>query len=362
MSDGHGVERLVGRRFAARALAALGLAAGVTVALLVAWKASQVLLVLFLGVLFGIFLDAVAHLVARVVPAKPRSVLRVLLVLALTLSVAAGVWLGPELADLFVRFFRVLPRAVDSLRESLGRTPWARTFAEQLPDFGQIVAAADPTRIAGLFSSALGGLAGLFIVVFVGIYTALDPPRYAANALRALPEVHRERGGEVLAAVHRALQQWLLGRFVDMLVLATVIALGLWWIGVPFALPLGLLAGALEFVPYVGPMLSVVPAALVALQTDDPHAVLWVLGLYAVAQVAQSYVVTPLIEQRAVDVPPALGLATQAVLGLLAGGIGVVVATPLLVVIIVLVQSLWIEGGMHEQVRVIGERSDEDGA
>src|SRR5690606_25719481 len=114
----------------------------------------------------------------------------------------------------------------------------------------------------------------------------------------------RARGAEVLSALHHALQQWLLGRFADMLVLASLTTVGLLLLGVPFAVPLGLTAGALAFVPYVGPILSVIPAVLVATQADTPNAALWVLGLYAVVQFVESYLITPLIEQRAVDVPP----------------------------------------------------------
>lgn len=353
---------LVGKAFAARVLAALGLAAGVTVAVLVAWRAHQVLFVSFLGVLFAIFLDGVAELLARVVPLRKRALLRGLLVLALGALVLVGVLWGPDLARGFVDLARSLPRALDGVRQGLEQTSWGRTLARSMPDAGALLSTVEPSRVAGLFSSAAGGLAGLFIVLFVGVYVALDPHRYVDHAVRVLPPARRARGAEVLSALHHALQQWLLGRFADMLVLASLTTVGLLLLGVPFAVPLGLTAGALAFVPYVGPILSVIPAVLVATQADTPNAALWVLGLYAVVQFVESYLITPLIEQRAVDVPPALGLATQAVLGLLAGAIGVIVATPVLVVIIVLVQSLWIEGGLGEEVRVIGEpsRGDEE--
>lgn len=357
--DGRTAGPVVGKAFALRVLTTLALAAGVGVLVVAAWIAHQVLLVIFLGVLFAILLDGVAQLIARVVPMKPRHVLRLLLLLVVAGTVLFGVLFGPDLANQFVQFFRALPQALDAIRDSLGNTSWGRAAARSMPDAEQFVSSMGPSRIAGLFSSLAGGMTALFIVLFVGVYAALDPPRYVDNAVRVLPPAHRERGREVLDTLRRALTHWLLGRLADMLVLATLTTLGLLLVGIPFAIPLGITAGLLCFVPYVGPLLSVFPAVLVASQADVPNGVLLVIALYSVAQFVESYFITPLIEQRAVDVPPALGLAIQAVFGMWAGVVGVIVATPVLVVIIVLIQSLWIEGKLGETVRVIGEPSRE---
>lgn len=127
-----------------------------------------------------------------------------------------------------------------------------------------------------------------------------------------------------------------------MLLIGVLTTGGLALLGVPAALALGVLAGVLTLVPNLGPTLSVVPAALLAL-TVSPTTVLWVLGLYAAAQALESYVVSPLVQRRAAAVPPALLLTAQLALGVPFGAFGLLLATPLVAVAIVATRMLYIE-------------------
>jgi predicted PurR-regulated permease PerM len=138
-----------------------------------------------------------------------------------------------------------------------------------------------------------------------------------------------------------------------MVLIGGLTALGLALIGVPLAITLGLVAGALNFVPYVGPLLSFVPAALIAL-LQGPHVVVWVLVLYVLVQVVESYLVTPLVQQRAVHLPPALIITAQVVLGLVFGGVGLLVATPLTAAAVIVVQLVYVEDALHEDAHVRG--------
>jgi len=122
---------------------------------------------------------------------------------------------------------------------------------------------------------------------------------------------------------------------------------GLWIIGVPLPWLMGLLAAALTFIPNIGPTLAVIPPALLAL-LDSPRKALIVLGYYLVVQFLESYIITPLIQRRAVHVPPALLLTTQVLLGVLTGVLGIAVAAPLLVVTIVAVRMLYVEGVIED--------------
>lgn len=133
-----------------------------------------------------------------------------------------------------------------------------------------------------------------------------------------------------------------------MAVIGVLTGFALWMIGVPLALMLGLLAGVLNFVPYIGPLLSFVPAALLALM-QAPPLVVWVLALYVAIQALESYLVTPLVAQRSVSLPPALTITAQVLLGVVFGWLGLLLATPLTAVVLVLVQMLYLEDVLGEE-------------
>jgi len=118
-------------------------------------------------------------------------------------------------------------------------------------------------------------------------------------------------------------------------------SVGLAIIDVPAPIVLGVIAGVLTFVPNIGPLLSVIPAAILAF-TKGPTTLLWVLALYAVAQALESYVVTPLVQRRAAEVPPALLLTAQTLMGLPFGALGLLLATPIAAVVITLTRELYI--------------------
>jgi predicted PurR-regulated permease PerM len=137
---------------------------------------------------------------------------------------------------------------------------------------------------------------------------------------------------------------WLIGQLIPMAVLGAGTMLGLWLLGVPLAFALGLLTGSMLFLPYVGSVIAYLPTALVAL-TLGPGKLISVTVLYLAVHIAEGYVVTPLVQRRAVKLPPALTLSAQLLLWEFAGLLGVIAATPLAAVSLVLVQRLY----LHEQ-------------
>ncbi|MGQ0547871.1 MAG: AI-2E family transporter [Betaproteobacteria bacterium] len=146
------------------------------------------------------------------------------------------------------------------------------------------------------------------------------------------------------------LQRWLVGQVVLMAIVGTLTWIGLQLLGVPFALPLALFAGFAEFVPYIGPIVAAVPAVLVAF-AEGPELALWTAGLYIAIQSVESYLLTPLVQHRAVYLPPALLLFSQVILGVTAGPLGVIVATPLAAAGLVAVQKLYVEDVLGDTSR-----------
>ncbi len=152
----------------------------------------------------------------------------------------------------------------------------------------------------------------------------------------------------MLESIGEVLQRWLVGQAVLMLSIAILTFVGLTLLGVPLALPLALLAGVLNFIPYVGPILSSVPAILVGF-SESPQMAAYAALLFVGVQSVEGYILEPLIQHRAVYLPPALILLAQLLLGLLAGPIGVIVATPFAAAFVVAVRMLYVEDALGDR-------------
>lgn len=191
-------------------------------------------------------------------------------------------------------------------------------------------------------------LAGILVVLFLGVYLAASPEPYRRGVLRLVPRQRQERAGEVLDAVGQALWRWMIGQAVSMLTIAVLVTVTLLLIGIPLAVPLGIIAGLFEFIPIVGPWAAGVPAVLIAL-TQSGEAALWVAMAYFLIQQVESYVIHPIAERWAVSLPPALTVASTVGFGLLFGVLGVLFATPIAVALMVVVRMLYVRDTLGEQ-------------
>jgi len=212
-------------------------------------------------------------------------------------------------------------------------------------------ASEDSQGVVGkIFAAVLGGISGLAISVLVGLYMAADPTLYRRGFLRLVPIRFREHTGDILDELHETLRAWLVGTFAVMIIVGVLITTGLWLLGVPLALALGLIAFFLEFVPYIGPILAAIPAVLVASSLGSRE-VLFVVLLYWAVQSLEGYVLTPLIYQKRLHIPPMITIGAQVVLGTLLGVVGVIFATPLTACAMVLVQRLYVEDALGDKLQ-----------
>jgi predicted PurR-regulated permease PerM len=218
-------------------------------------------------------------------------------------------------------------------------------------------------RATRLANQLLQGLLALFVVLVTGVYLAAAPRLYVEGLVTLAPHARRPRYREVLSRLATVIRWWMIAQLVPMAVIGVLTAIGLKIIGVPLWLFLGLLAGLFNFIPNFGPLISGVPAFLIAL-AESPTKALWVVALYVFAQSLEGYVLTPLVQRRAVELPPALLILFQVLAGLLLGALGVVLAAPLLAVIVVAVKLLYVEDVLGDETKVPGEegrRDDEAG-
>jgi predicted PurR-regulated permease PerM len=340
------------RRFIRRVLLVVGLVGVVALTLVIFGLAWTAMLTLFGGALIGVILDGVAtrvHGWTRV----PRKLVLALVLLGLAgLSVGAGLWLGPALVEQLEGLREQVMIAVERLREWVAARHAGPRLLEDIDEL-RLSSLMTP-GFGGLLSTTAGVLTSLILVAVFGVYFAIDPAVYTGGFVRLVPPAHRGRAWELLGAIARGLRSWFLGRLLSMIVVGIGTTLGLWIAKVPLALPLGIFAGLLSFVPNLGPIMAALPGILVGFSVS-PQIALWATLVYVIVQIIENYAITPFIDQRAVSMPPVLLLAFQMLMGLSGGVIGLFMATPLLVTIVLMVQVLYVRDTLGDEVELIGE-------
>lgn len=326
----------------------VALVAGAAVAVVVAWLLTDVLLVMFAGVLFAVFLTGPAILLTRYTGLSRGKSLAIVIGLLIGLVMAGGWFTGQEIVSQIDRLRESVTGSFEQWRTYVQEHPWGQLFMpsetkDAIAPHGEMLVG----RVTGVLTSMFSAFGALVVIVALGIYIAIDPGLYKHGALHLFPPGQRPRVRQILEALWVTLNGWLIGRFFSMLVIGVGTGVGLWMLGMPMALALGLLAFSVTFVPYVGPILSALPAVLVA-SSMGTNQLLAVLALYAVLQFLETYLLTPLVEHRTVQVPPALSIGAQLAGGVLFGPLGLVLATPLAAVAMVLVKMLYVEDTLGE--------------
>ncbi|HET9986471.1 MAG TPA: AI-2E family transporter [Longimicrobiales bacterium] len=314
------------------------------------WLGRDVFFLAFLAALVALFLSTfVEPLERRGVPRPVAAVLVLVMVLAvLGLLVFLSL---PTLAGQLGFIQRELPDAVVRINATL-RAWWSRLSGTLGPGNDQLASELRhrlSSELVSLVSGALplvntvaGVFIGLVTLLFAGIYLAVEPSTYVEGLVRLVPRSSRRRLRGALEEAGETLRHWMVGAVIGMALIGVMTGIGVWLLGVPAPYALGLIAGILEFIPIYGPILSAVPAILLALTVSLSKA-LWVVVLYIGIQHAESSLIAPLIMKRAVELPPALMILFQALMAILFGFLGLLLAVPFLSAVIVLVRRLYVE-------------------
>ena len=370
------------RRLAVAGIAVVAFAA----ALWLAWTAAATLLLIFSGILFAVFLDGLTRGLGHVLPIgrgwRLALACLVLAALALGLTAFGGATVASQARDLGTTVRQQSETVRDWLKErgieiDLSEATPAAQGAEsgqREKDEGQAGKSQDGKGqkqggLAGLASGALkspgsllsdagnvlgpattvvialfNALGNVLVIIFLGVAIAADPGSYRDGALRLVPRRHREKAARVLDGSGETLRHWLFGQLVTMAAIFVLTWVGLSFLGIGGALILGLQAGLLAFVPTIGPLIAGVVILLSSL-ASGLNGLLGALGVYLAVQTAESYGLTPFIQRRALDLPAATIFAGQLLFGVLFGLWGVALALPLVAVIKVLLDELYIEDG-----------------
>ena len=335
--------------FARRVCVAVAMLTLAALLLALLWAATDVLLLVFAAVLVACFLRGLANLFSQSMRVPVGWSLGIVVVLLLALITAGVSLLAPHVASQVDDLSRGLAQSIQQLRAFLGQYEWGQRILSEVPGVAELAQKGNLLgRLTGVFSSTLGIIANLTLVAFIGLYLAVAPGVYVTGAVRLFPKHRRERMTEVLNAVGETLRRWLVGRAILMVVNGGLTAIGLWILGIPLAVTLGTIAGLLNFVPNIGPIIAGVPAVLIA-WTLGPWPAVYVLALYVFLQSLDGYVLTPLIQKRTNSLAPALTITAQLLFGVLAGTMGLLLATPITAATLVFVRKLYLEDVLGEE-------------
>jgi predicted PurR-regulated permease PerM len=309
-------------------------------------KLIDVVLLIFSGVLLAVLLHAIARPLSDRLRMRRAAALTVALGIV-TLGIGLLFWaFGSQIDAQMAALSRILPAAWKTLEAQLSLSPIGHLALDEIraaqKSSGLITTLAP--RVASGLLSATGAL---IVVMFSGAYFAFHPQTYIGGVLLLFPRRMRARTVEVLGTCQLALQRWLVGQLLSMILIGVSTGLGLWLIGVPSPIPLALMAGLGQFIPVVGPWLGAAPGLIIGYSMGQ-ETFLWTLAVYLVTTQFEANFFTPYILRRMADTPMALTLFAVIGLGLLLGPLGVVLATPLAMVGYVLVRELYVEGMLGE--------------
>lgn len=404
-------------------LRAAALIAALYLTLRLLWIASPLILTAFLGVLFGLAVESGVDRLARF--RIPRGLAAAIVVVGFYAAlIGLGAWMAPTLREQASELKTRLPEAVDKVESWLnarqggffgfflggsevagpdttnptltgvpagrgeaariappGSAPTARAPASggQRPDSTNVPPEAKtPTstlkdRLGGQLSgvtrylfpfltSTIAAFAGIVLITFLAIYIGADPDTYHRGLMHLFPHSARDRAGEVLSAMATVLRKWLVTQLIAMLVIGVVSTGVLLALGVKAAFALGLIAGLLEFVPTVGPLMSAVPAVAMGF-IDSPQKALTVAIAYIAIQFLENHILIPQLMKGGLDLPPALTIIGQALMAILFGFLGLMVAVPALAAMMVPIKMLYVQDVVGDDIEIEddGDDGDDDG-
>jgi predicted PurR-regulated permease PerM len=329
----------------------------VAVAALLLWQLTAVALVIFSSILIAVAFCGLAEPISKFLKLPhAASVLIVTLIFVGSIAAPLGIY-GKHLWAQFDEVALDIPAALERLKQSIESHPSGRLLEELVGGADFSKAAAPVAQHLGALASAFGTITSYAIfMLFGGIYLALDPGLYTRGLIRFTPVDQRDHVRRFLGRSGTALRTWLFTQLLVVLMNGIFSTLGLWAFGVDSAVALGILAGVLSFIPYVGTIAAMVIGALAAL-AQGPQFAIYALIVLGAVSFLEGYFVTPYIQSRTLSIPPVTLLFSLFAFTVLFGTLGIILAAPLTIAAIMAIDTFYAPA----EVEVAGNRTDTAG-
>ncbi len=319
------------------------------ICLWICWQIRNVLLLTFTAVVCVVVLNRAVKRLHRWIPSRNVAVLISASAVLLMLGIF-GVIVFPPFANQLQEFFYLTPQVTARLQDwviSLENTFPAFRNIQSIDYLFQQLQSLDLEMVFGrfftLFSNTLTITLNLLLLIVLTLMMLLNPTPYRHLFLKMFPASRRRQVDKVLDHCEEAIAGWFIGIIFNMTVIATMSMIGLWILGVPLAFANGLLAGLLTFIPNLGPTISVVPPAAIAL-LEKPWKAIAVVLLYFLIQQVESNILTPMVMQKQVSLLPAVTLLSQIIFAIFFGFLGLLLALPLTLITQEWLKEFWVQG------------------
>jgi len=309
------------------------------VVILIARVAFNVLLMILAGSLIAVYFHGLGDLIER----KTRLNRKVSMAISVAGSfILLGIllwFMGTKIQNQIALLSDSLPGTIETAKVKLDEHPVGKKILAYFSDNNS-----DKLFVTAqkFFSTSFGVLGNLYVILLLAIFFTSNPSVYKDGIIKLVPKRNKPMAKNSIDRISLVLKGWLKGTMLSMLLITILIAIGLSVIGIPGALVLSLLTGMLKLIPNFGSAAAMIPGVLLALTVSTNTAVIVAL-IYIVSQTVVSNIVTPLIQKKMINLPPALTIISQVIMGTLSGVLGIILAVPLLAIIIILVDELYVK-------------------
>ncbi len=317
----------------------VGILALTVCVILILRVAFNVLLMVFAGSLIATFFHGFADMIRRFTRWRRAPCVIVSVVGTFALLGTLFWFMGSTIQGQISSLKDDFPKLVATAQEKLKQSEIGAKIVENASSY-------DSTKLMStaqsFFSTSFGVIGDLYIILFLGIFFTSAPSLYKNGIIKLVPPTAKQDAHNVLNRMSLVLKGWMKGMLLAMCLIAVLTMTGLSILSIPMALTLALLAGLLNFIPNFGPLMAMVPAILLGL-LDSTNTAIIIAIMYIGIQTLESNIITPMVQKRMIDLPPALTIISQVLMGTLSGVLGILLATPLLAVVIVLVDELYVK-------------------
>ena len=309
------------------------------VGILIVRVAFNVLLMALAGSLIAVYFHGIGDTIQKKTNIS-RKLAMLISIAGTIVIISALLWfIGARIQVQVAELSNTLPHTLNTAKAKLSETPAGQQIVESVTgdNSKKLYQTAQ-----SFFNTGFGVLADMYIILFLGIFFTANPSLYKNGILLLVPQNKQAAGSHIMDRISLSLKGWLKGMMLSMILITVLITAGLSIIGIPVAMVLGLITGILEIIPNIGPLIAMAPGVLLSLTVSTNTAILVAL-LYIISQTIVANIVTPLIQKKMINLPPALTLISQLIMGALSGALGIILAVPILAILFILVDELYIK-------------------
>lgn len=300
----------------------------------------NVLLLSLAGILIAVYFHGCAGIINRYFHWNQKLCLILSVVINIIILGAFFLFVGARLQQQVSELTDTLPTTIHKVKTQLNNS----TIGTKALNYFKSSGNSEKTKaiVRDFFSSSFGILSDLYIIILLALFFTASPALYKKGIIKLMPPKAKDKTNKLMNKLKTVLEKWLKGQIIGFFFIAVFTGIGLWIIGMPLILTLALIAGILNFVPNFGPIIALIPAALLGLM-QGPNTAIIVVCMFTFIQIIQSAVTQPLIQQKMVNIPPALTIISQVAFGLIAGFWGVLLATPIVAILMTVVDELYVK-------------------